>query len=112
MATFREYVAQLPVAYTDKKGKDWYDLDPATLPAKCATQYEVYRKAQEQANTERKLFDSMTRDTLADPAIQFGHKYEKLSFTLLDKASKTGNAKGKINLTAWLDQQRANGRAA
>lgn len=103
--SFRDYVATLPVKYTDSKSRDWYDMDVASLPALAKAAYEEYKAASVAAAKLRDKFETITRNAVDDQAIQWGHNYGKLSFTMLDatpKAIAHGKPNGKVSLSDWL----------
>ena len=110
MTTFRDYVSTLPVKYTDKQERDWYDMDITSLPAIAMAAYEEYKQASRLAGKLRDKFDAIACDAVGDKAIQWGHNYGKLSFTMLDTAPKARvAAKGSVSLQDWLASNQANG---
>lgn len=103
MTTFRDYVATLQVKYVDKDERNWYDMDVESLPAVAKSAYEEYKEAGRTAARLRDKFNAIASNAVNDKAIQWGHNYGKLSFTLLDTTPKGRKpTQGKVSLTDWL----------
>lgn len=94
------------MSYTDKQGREWNELDEATLPEAARKQYAHYRAINRQAAEAREHFERIMRGEMKTDAIQFGYKFGKLSFTVDVEARKPkASAKAKLSLAEWLEQR-------
>ena len=94
------------MSYTDKQGREWNELDEATLPTMAREAYAEYRRINRQAAAAREAFETVMRELLQTEAVQFGYKFGKLSFTVDVEARKPkASAKSKLTLDQWLEQR-------
>lgn len=94
------------MSYTDKQGREWNELDEASLPAEAKQAYTRYREINRQAASAREAFETIMRAAMQTDAVQFGYKFGKLSFTTDVEARKPkAQAKAKLSLADWLEQQ-------
>lgn len=99
--------------YTDKA--DWQELDPASLPAHCATAYADYKAKYREMKANRDSFEqAMQAGVPAGHRMVFGYRFGKLSVAIV-KAEDAPKPKAQVarkSLADYLAQARANGRAA
>ena len=94
------------MSYTDKQGREWNELDEATLPGEAKAAYAKYREINRQAAVAREGFETIMRAAMGTEAVQFGYKFGKLAFTTDVEARKPkASAKAKLSLSDWLEQQ-------
>lgn len=91
----------------------WQTIDPSTLPAPIAKQYENYKSAYREMKAEREAFETAMRDLAPAPQgkrLIFGYNFGKLSVALVDAEPAKADAKGTLSLSTFLASQSAQGK--
>ena len=93
------------MAYTDKKGRVWHELDATSLPKDGAEAYEAYREANRFAAEAKAAFEAVMSKHM--PNVAFGYNFGKLSFT--EDAKPASPKAAPMSLKDWLASKRASG---
>lgn len=91
---------------------EWFDLDPATLPAEIAKAYAEYKALYAAATEARKSFEAAFSALSPPPAghrIAFAYKFGKLRMAVVSGAAKASGA-GKSALSFADARARIGGR--
>jgi len=89
----------------------WTEIDPASLPAHVAKQYEAYKTSYRAMKAEREAFEALVnKGAPKGKRIVCGYNFGKLSLALADQESKP-ERKAQGSLADFLQAQHANGRS-
>ena len=95
------------MAYTDKSGKLWNELNTTSLPTSAKLAYEAFQAANKVASDKRKAFEAIMREEMGTDAVAFGYKWGKLTFTTDVEAKTVSSGKAAMSLSDWLDRENA-----
>lgn len=92
---------------------NWQTIDPATLPAPIAKQYDRYKEAYREMKAERSAFEDAMKGLITvaqNQRVVFGYNFGKLSIALVEGEIKPVTKSGAQSLSDFLKSQATLGK--